>query len=122
MPDSTRRYQCNRGTELVAYRIDAPLPHAPDGFWVYTFVEKGRRVGTWDWAKDEAGLEKIAEAYRTATDPGYEPPPWTNADGEEPILRPPTRRLMERAMEAARPGPGPMPRRSSGPRLVFEDA
>jgi len=119
MSEDHRRLQANADTELLAYHIDAPLPHAPDGFWVYTFVEKGRRVGTWDWARDEAGLEAIAEAYRTATSPDYVPEPWTNADLEEPMLRPPIRYLVERAMDDARPGPSPVV--APGPRLVPDD-
>ncbi len=100
-------YRLDAHTELVAFHVEAALPHAPDGFWVYTFVQRGRRVGSWDWALDEVGLERIAAAYQTATAPDYEPPDWTGPDGEAPMIRPPIRDLVARAMESARPGPPP---------------
>lgn len=100
-----RAYRVTKSAELVAFHVEAAFPHAPEGFWLYAFVEKGRRVGRWDWARDEAGLLGIMEAYRTATDPRHVPPEWRNADGREPDVRPPDRDLVARAMDAARPGP-----------------
>ncbi|HSW29286.1 MAG TPA: hypothetical protein VLH75_07290 [Longimicrobiales bacterium] len=104
---SARVYSVTKDTELVALRVDAPMPFAPDGSWVYVFVYRKRRVGRWDWARDETGIERIIEAYRTGTSPDYEPPEWRAPGGEEATLRPPIRDLVARAMEEARPGPEP---------------
>lgn len=100
----TRVYPVTKDTELLALRVDVPLPFAPDGSWVYVFVYH-RRVGHWQWALDEAGIESVIEAYRTATAPDYVPSDWVAPDGEPPMIRPPIRDLLARAMERARPGP-----------------
>lgn len=100
-----RAYRVTDSLELVAFHVEAPMPHAPCGFLVYTFVEKGRRVGTWDWARDEAGVEAVAQAYRDAVEPSDAPPPWIAPGGEPAVIRPTDRDGVARAMDAARPGP-----------------
>ncbi|MBW6457417.1 MAG: hypothetical protein K0A98_16165, partial [Trueperaceae bacterium] len=39
---SGRAYQVSADTELLAFHVEAPLPHAPAGAWVYVFVFRGR--------------------------------------------------------------------------------
>ncbi|HSV91689.1 MAG TPA: hypothetical protein VLH81_01380 [Desulfobacterales bacterium] len=108
MSSSLRRLPLASDTELLAFHVEAPLPHAPDGAWVYVFVYRSRRVGRWDWCRDEAGLERIAAAYREATARDYEPPEYEAPGGEPALIRPATQDLVARAMDAGRPGPSPL--------------
>ena len=111
MSSSLRRLPLASDTELLAFHVEAPLPHAPAGAWVYVFVFRGWRVGRWDWCRDEGGVERIAAAYREATAVDYEPPEYEAPGGEPAMIRPPTQELVARAMEAERPGPRPRPPR-----------
>lgn len=101
-----RLYRVNDHTDLAVFHVEAALPGAPAGFFVYAFVLAGR-VGNWDWTADEQAIGRIAQSFRTATDPEYEPPDRRAPGGEAAQLRPPIENLVERAREAARPSSSP---------------
>lgn len=107
-PGGARLYQITADTRLFVLWYPGPLPGAKRGAFVYAFVQE-HRVGSWDWCRDATGLDAIMEAYRETTDPAYQPPEQRAPGGERPMIRPPIRDALARAMDAARPGARPRP-------------
>lgn len=101
-----RLYQVTQEYRLAAFPVDAPLPHAPHGALVYVWLRAGSKgVGRWDWTADPEAIGAIVRAFRRGTAPNYRPPDRRLPDGSYPMIRPTNENLLERAMDAARPGP-----------------
>lgn len=99
-----RLYRVTGRVSLAAFPVEAPLPHAPDGSYVYVFIE-GQRVGRWEWTDRPEVFEAVMKAFRTTTSPDYVPPVRTAPGGEPAMLRPATVDLLQRTMTEGRPDP-----------------
>jgi len=96
------RYRVTERANLVAFPVEASLPHAPDGFYLYAFVE-GDRVGRWEWTADSRVLRQVMQAFRATTSPDYVPPQWEAPGGERAMIRPTIADFLAHAMEHGRP-------------------
>ena len=103
---SGRLYEVTRAAKLFAISIDAPLPDAPDGFFLYVFISR-KRVGRWEWTADSRVIRQVMAAFRATTDGSYVPPQWEAPGGELAMIRPTIRDFLRHAMEHGRPDIGP---------------
>lgn len=101
-PAGGRVYELSDRAQLFALWYPGPLPTADAGAFLYVFFS-GRKVGSWNWARDAEGLRSIIEAHERSMDPLYTPPSRLSPAGEFPDISPTDEDMLARAIAAARP-------------------